>query len=197
MTGKNTWLTTENSTPKEFLDQSNSEFSLNDLVWRKVDNFKHNQILEVLDICQKYNELDVNTFVVRSQENLTIWIEETSKLPSSHNNPNTKVNKDQTVLQTPQSISTKTVVKDFQPIPTQTVRQNSQSIPTEKVTRKYRGQMYEEEQLASNHDSIPTKTEIKKYRGKLYEEEIIDWTKMQPPSPQNKPRRKYRGHYID
>ena len=185
MTGKNTWLTTENSTPREFLDQSNSEFSLNDLVWRKVDNFKHNQILEVLDICQKYNELDINTFVVRSQENLTIWIEETSKLSSSHNNPNIKVNKDQTVLQTPQSIPTQTVAKDSQPI------------PTEKVTRKYRGQMYEEEQLASNHDSIPTKTEIKKYRGKLYEEEIIDWTKMQPPSPQNKPRRKYRGHYID
>ena len=43
---------------------------------------------------------------------------------------------------------------------------------------------------------LPTKTVVKKYRGQEYQETIVDWTALQQIDRQ-KPRRKYRGQYID
>ncbi len=44
--------------------------------------------------------------------------------------------------------------------------------------------------------SLPTKTVTKKYRGRVYEETVIDWLGVQQ-IQHNKPRRKYRGQYVD
>ena len=45
--------------------------------------------------------------------------------------------------------------------------------------------------------ALPTKTITKRYRGQIYEETVIDWSAVQQMSQPNKPRRKYRGQYID
>ena len=46
------------------------------------------------------------------------------------------------------------------------------------------------------NQSLPTKTVVKKYRGREYEETVVDWAALQQVN-QQKPRRKYRGQYID
>ena len=51
-------------------------------------------------------------------------------------------------------------------------------------------------QPAEDKQSLPTKTITKRYRGQEYEEVVIDWAAVQQ-NQQNKPRRKYRGQYID
>ena len=48
-------------------------------------------------------------------------------------------------------------------------------------------------------DRFPTKTVVKRYRGRIYQETVVDWAAIQRTNqtdPQ-KPRRKYRGQYID
>ncbi|HEY9767286.1 MAG TPA: hypothetical protein V6C71_02120 [Coleofasciculaceae cyanobacterium] len=52
-------------------------------------------------------------------------------------------------------------------------------------------------QPLANNQSLPTKTVTKQYRGQVYEEVVVDWAAMQQTNQQNKPRRKYRGQYID
>lgn len=51
-------------------------------------------------------------------------------------------------------------------------------------------------QSMANPQFLPTKTVIKKYRGSEYEETVVDWAAVQQ-IQQSKPRRKYRGQYID
>ena len=46
------------------------------------------------------------------------------------------------------------------------------------------------------NQSLPTKTVVKRYRGREYEETVVDWAAVQQVDRQ-KPRRKYRGQYID
>ena len=46
--------------------------------------------------------------------------------------------------------------------------------------------------------SLPTKTVVKRYRGREYEETVVDYAALQQlQTNQLKPRRKYRGQYID
>ena len=49
------------------------------------------------------------------------------------------------------------------------------------------------------NQSLYTKTVIKKYRGREYEETVVDWATVRQlqQTNQQKPRRKYRGQYID
>ena len=108
--------------------------------------------------------------VVRSQEYLTIWVED--KIQSALRQNNKMNNK-------------------------KAVAQNNDSVSTEKVLQKYRGRAYEKETIVQNNDSVPTKKVTKRYRGRVYDEEVVDWSQMQPTSQPKKPRRKYRGQYID
>ena len=43
---------------------------------------------------------------------------------------------------------------------------------------------------------VPTKTVVKRYRGREYEETVVDGAALQQMN-QQKPRRKYRGQYVD
>ena len=50
----------------------------------------------------------------------------------------------------------------------------------------------------AKNSSMPTKTVTRRYRGQVYEETVVDWSAVQQSNlPDNKPRRKYRGQYID
>ena len=44
---------------------------------------------------------------------------------------------------------------------------------------------------------IPTKKVTRVYRGQTYEVEVLDYSALQNMPKQQKPRRKYRGQYID
>ena len=47
---------------------------------------------------------------------------------------------------------------------------------------------------------LPTKTITKRYRGQIYEETVVDWAAVaiqKQPQSEDKNRRKYRGNYID
>ncbi len=148
MASKITYIKTEDFETRRVLGSSSSECTLNNLLFRKSDAFDHHQIKEVLDICNKYNGFNINTLVVKSQDILTIWIEEKSKNTQSLESPE---NKHQEANRQIQSVN--------------------QPLPTKKVTKKYRGQEYEEE--------------------------VVDWAAVQEMSQQNKPPQKYRGQYID
>lgn len=150
MTGKTTYLTTEEFNDQALLNQIDSECTLNNLIFKKGDILEHHRIKEVLDICNKYNNFNINTLIVNSQEILTIWIEEKSQASPD------------------QAIKTQ-VDQDSQ--------EKIASLPT--------------------NQSIPTKKVTKRYRGQVYEEEVVDWGAMQQMNQQNKSRRKYRGQYID
>ena len=147
MASKITYIKTEDFETRRVLGSSNSECTLNNLFFRKSDAFSHHQIQEVLDICNKYNGFNINTLVVKSQDILTIWIEEKSKNTQFESSEN----KHQEANRQTQFVN--------------------QPLPTKKVTKKYRGQ--------------------------VYEEEVVDWAAVQQMSQQNKPTRKYRGQYID
>ncbi len=49
------------------------------------------------------------------------------------------------------------------------------------------------------NQSLPTKTVTEKYRGREYQKVVVDWAAVQQINQlnQQKPRRKYRGQYID
>ncbi|MEO1673086.1 MAG: hypothetical protein AAFR77_20300 [Cyanobacteria bacterium J06631_2] len=44
---------------------------------------------------------------------------------------------------------------------------------------------------------MPTKVVTKRYRGQVYEETVVDWAAVKQMPTMDKSRRKYRGNYID
>lgn len=147
MAGKITYLNLKDFTKQGVFDEFEVKCSIGDLVFRKGDTLGQHEIKTVLDTCNKYNSFGIDTLIVQGKNDLTIWIEEKFKAASAQSEP--KDNKD---------------------------NQTAQPQP--------------------NHQSLPTKTVTKKYRGQVYEEVVVDWAAVQQTN-QPKPRRKYRGRYVD
>lgn len=143
MPGKSTYLTADDFTEKSVLEPSGFECTINNSYFRKGDSLNNQKIKEVLSICQKYHSLNINTLIIKDQEILTIWIENMS----DKSNIESKENR-------------------------------------------------VDESQVQNNQSLPTKTVTKRYRGQVYEETVIDWSAVEQ-AKQNKPPRKYRGQYID
>ena len=149
MPGKNIYLSLDDFEEQRVLEPSGLECTINNLVFRKGDTVEHSRIKEILDKCKKYNGFNINTLVIKSKSYLTIWIEEKSK------------EKKKQVANSPvESPANTPIVPQF------------------------------------NHAGLPLKTITKKYRGQVYEETVVDWAAVGQ-QPSNKPRRKYRGQYID
>ena len=146
MAGKITYFKTEDFNSKGAFNEFKSECKINNLVFRRGDSLKHHEIKQVLDTCKKYNDFDINTLIVKGKEDLTIWIEQ-----KSQRSPD--------------------VSKADKPEETQTTPPAQQSLPTKVVTKRYRGQ--------------------------VYEETVVDWAALQQMKQQDTTRRKYRGNYID
>lgn len=144
MAAKITYLKTEDFEQQGVFNHLGSECEINNLFFRKGDTLRDYEIKQVLDICNKYHKFDINTLIIKGEQELTIWIEEKSKRIASKSTQNNQV---------PQ-------------------------------------------QYQVNKQSLPTKTITKKYRGQVYEEVVVDWAAV-PQKTQPKPRRKYRGQYID
>ena len=142
MAGKTTYLTTSEFTDRGIFDSSKLECTIDNVCFRKGDSLSNIQIKEALDICKKYNGFNINTLIIKDRETLIVWIEEKSK-----------------------SNETETV---------------------------------EPEVKAGNEQSLPTKKVTKRYRGQVYEETVVDWSAVKQSSQQNNSaRKKYRGQYID
>ncbi|MEM7595172.1 MAG: hypothetical protein AAF383_27360, partial [Cyanobacteria bacterium P01_A01_bin.83] len=143
MVAKITYFKIDEFKKKGEFNQYGSECKINELFFRKGDTLTHQEIKQVLDTCNKYKKFDINTLIVKGEHDLTIWIEEKSKRPTAIFDQDTE------------------------------------------ATR----------QTVSNSQSLPTKTVTKRYRGQVYEEEVVDWAAIQQMNQQDKPRRKYRGQY--
>ena len=143
MPSKTTYFKTEEFYQLGELNQHSSECKINNLMFRKGDTLGHHEIKQVLDTCNKYNKLDINTLIVKGENDLTVWIEEKSLRPA-----------------------------DLQDHPAAS-------------------------QPPVNQQSLPTKTVTKRYRGQVYEETVVDRAAMQQMNQPGKARRKYRGQYID
>jgi len=153
MPGKTTYLTISDFTERGVIDSSGLEYNLNNFSFRKGDSLGHHQIKEILDTCKKYHNIDINTLIVKDEKNLTLWIEEKSKRVASQPVESSN-DEEESAVETP----------------------------------------------ANNQ--LPTKTVTKRYRGQVYEETVVDWAAVQQLNQQEKPRqeksrRKYRGRYID
>ena len=145
MAAKITYFKTEDFNHRGAFDRFHSECKLDNLVFRKGDTLKHYEIKQVLDTCNKYNSFNINTLIVKGEEDLTIWIE-----------------------------------------------QKSQRSVTSERTNK----LEETPQAAAAAQALPTKVVTKKYRGQVYEETVVDWAAVQQMN-KDTVRRKYRGNYID
>ncbi|MEM8675594.1 MAG: hypothetical protein AAGF83_17230 [Cyanobacteria bacterium P01_G01_bin.67] len=141
MAAKITYLVIEDFNQRVDFTHHSSECKINALVFRKGNTFFLQEIKQVLDTCNKYTSFDINTLIVKGESDLTIWIEEKSQRPNTQNT-----------------------------LATATTQPNSQSLPTKTVTKRYRGQ--------------------------VYEEKIVDCLAIQQNQP-DRSRRKYRGRYID
>ena len=150
MSGKITYFKTEDFNQRGEFNQFHSECKLDDLVFRKGDTVNQLEIKQVLDICKKYNGFDMNTLIVKSEEYLTIWIEQKSQPSPASENPEQQ--------------------QAVQP----------QAAPS-----------------STPQQPLPTKVVTKRYRGQVYEETVVDWTAVQQLKQTNKTPRKYRGQYID
>ena len=146
MAGKITYFKTEDFKHRGVFNQFYSECKLDNLVFVKGDTLKHSEIRQVLDTCNKYNSFDINTLIVKGEDDLTIWIEQKSQRQNTSN---------------------------------QASEQNKTS------------------QVPQTTTPLPTKTVTKRYRGQVYEETVVDWAAVQQIKPNNTTRRKYRGNYID
>ncbi|MEO0927811.1 MAG: hypothetical protein AAFY63_18260 [Cyanobacteria bacterium J06643_13] len=145
MSGKITYFKTDDFEQRGEFNQFHSECKLNNLVFRKGDTLKHHDIKQVLDTCNKYNSFDINTLIIKGEEDLTIWIEHKSQRP----------------------------------------------VQSEAAENK------STERSPASQQSMPTKVVTKRYRGQVYEETVIDWAAVQQVPSKDKARRKYRGNYID
>ena len=146
MVSKITYLKTEDFNHRGVFNRFHSECKLDDLVFRKGNTLKHHEIKQVLDTCNKYNSFNINTLIVKGEENLTIWIEQKSQ----------------------------------------------RSIAPERTNK-----LEETPQAAAAAQALPTKVVTKRYRGQVYEETVVDWAAVQQMKHKDTARRKYRGNYID
>lgn len=144
MSGKITYFQTEEFYQRGIFSRHQTECKIDELVFTKGDTLKHHEIKQILDTCNKYNKFDINTLIIKGENDLTVWIEDKAQRPDSYDLENNQV--------------------ATQPV--------------------------------ENKQSLPTKTVTKRYRGQVYEEVVVDWAAVQQ-NQQSKPRRKYRGQYLD
>ena len=149
MPGKIIYLNQEDFNQRGVFNQFHSECELDGSAFRKNDTFKHQEIKQVLETCKKYNNFGVNTLMIKSESDLTIWIEQISQ------------------------------------------RATNSDLPT----------AASQTDAPASQQALPTKTVTKRYRGQVYEETVVDWAAvaMQNKSlpTEGKQRRKYRGNYVD
>ena len=148
MAGKITYLNKEEFLQQGEFDQFATECKLDGLVFRRGDTSKPHEIKQVLDTCNKYNKFDTNTLIIKGDNELTVWVEEKSQRSATF----------------PQA----------------------ESAPQASVPPP-----------ATNQQGLPTKTVTKRYRGQVYEETVVDWAAVQLMQQQQKQPRKYRGQDVN
>ena len=145
MTGTTTYLESKELVQKGTFNKSGSEYTLDNMVFRKSKTWNDGDIEQAKDACNKYHKFDLSTLIVKEENKLTIWIEKKSSITAS--------------------------IKKTEPQETIQIQEDRQPIPTKTITKKYRGQEYEQV--------------------------VVDSAAIQQTDLENKPRRKYRGQYID
>lgn len=77
MTGT-TYLEFKELDQKGTFNKSGSEYTLDNIVFRKSKTWNSGEIEQAKDACNKYHRFDLNTLIVKEENKLTIWIEKKS-----------------------------------------------------------------------------------------------------------------------
>jgi hypothetical protein len=193
-------------TEQEFQEQT--LYQKNDLLI----NFENNQFKkgltfsltmqeQAINYCQRLVTKSLSSLLVKEKYYFTVWVQankiesQKTKLKSAFSVTNLELVKEDTNFKDE-------VKTSFTPQPIQ------QQVSTEQAIEIYRGQTYESaiQPLEPNNthtpqsiqQQIPTKKVTKLYRGQTYEVEIPDYSIASIEiQNQPKPRKKYRGQYID
>lgn len=161
-------------------DSDSLTVDFDDSSFKKGPTFALGMEEQALTYCKKLSTQHLKSLIVKNKYSLTIWIQQQiaaigSHSPDTTTQPQTKTNAD---------------------------------LPKTTMVKHYRGQTYEVEVTDNSAQSaeqqqaaapkIPTKKVIRQYRGQTYEVEVPDYSAIQNlAANQQKPRRKYRGQYID
>jgi len=70
MTGKITHFKYKDFDEQGTFNQFHSECRLDNLLFRKGDTLKHQEIQQVLNTCKKYNNFGANTLIVQGESDL-------------------------------------------------------------------------------------------------------------------------------
>lgn len=163
-----------------------SEVSYDNQTFIKGANFSIRLKDQAVKYCKNVADTNLKRLIVEGQYSLTIWVQKQVLQP-----PKTET------IESSQESEINNAATAF-PNPTYTT-----SPPNSTNIRKYRGQVYETSQPSVSPTPQPIKQKesqpllqkiIRKYRGQVYEE-VIDTSNVE--SNSQKPRRKYRGQYID
>ena len=134
---------------------------------------------QALKYCQKFVTKKFKSLLVENKYSFTVWVQqESAKTQKKESNSKS-------------AISLNELVKNI-PDPTQEAK-NSNS---EQISSQQPSVSKEETNVPT---SIPTKKVVRRYRGQTYEVEVPDYPALMQLAQrnQNKPRRKYRGQYVD
>lgn len=177
-----TQITEEELTQKTTFTKGLSSISFENGSFKKGPTFSLGMREQALTYCNKIsNAQSLKSLIVEGKYSLTIWIQEKLEAIQAQSEQKNSSSAENT--------------------------EEIDDLPTTTAVRHYRGQTYEievvdETALTSEQKdtvkAVPTKKVIRQYRGQTYEVEVPDYSAMQQASQnQQKPRRKYRGQYID
>ena len=134
---------------------------------------------QAIKYCQKFVAKKLKSLLVENKYSFTVWTQQGT------------VQTQTTKSDSKDAISLDELVKNF-------------SDPTKEVKSSNPEQISGQQQSTSKEqidppNSIPTKKVVRRYRGQTYEVEVPDYTTLMQLAQhnQNKPRRKYRGQYVD
>ena len=141
---RTTYFAVEDLTQQGAFNDSGSKCAIDNIIFRKGDTFADIEIKQVLDTCNKYNNSGVNTLIVKKENELTIWIEDSAF--DKHSDSSEDLN---------HSAST---------------RSQSDRLPTKTVVKRYRGRIYQETVVdraaIQQTDRADPQKSRRKYRGR-------------------------------
>ena len=123
---------------------------------------------QAIKFCQKLAVIKIKSLLVTGKYGITIWIQT--------QNSNSKSIKPKSLLFTTEKKETKQSYDESNNVKSSDVEQLNS--PQENLTNK-----------------LPTRKRV--YRGQTYEVKIVDYSAIQKIPNRQKPRRKYRGQYVD
>ncbi len=79
MAVKSTYLTVNNPKEQVSFDSTGLRCKINEINFTQKSSLEDREIKEVLNICKKYHASNLDTLIIKDNNILTIWMEETEE----------------------------------------------------------------------------------------------------------------------